>query len=321
MPGNNEAQNPSRGRDENQGERQGPQSNQQRPPQPAREPSQTTEPVGDSSGGRGKVTEVQGPTQSAGAAQISVQNTQQPQAKPQAEPAPERDAQPTTETASVQQGNQAAQPVDTATQGYAESAVEPGWNQTAPQATDTLQEQGIADTGVAVQEYAPQDVGTQVSEVPVGVEQADASWNVAAPENNTDPYVEDVAVEVAPATDPATYGAEVDPTPYDAPAVPTETYEAAAPADAYTETYTEPVARVPAQELEPVQQVATQELETAPQVDNALSGEPAAAQPGEAPTGTEAGVVSPTPESAAQQEVSSTVDATIQQTMGAGGGE
>lgn len=285
--------------------------------------------------------------------------------------------------AARQAANQAAQPVDPATQNYAEPAVDQGWNQTTQQATNVVQDQGVADTGVPVGNYAAHDAGTQVSEVPVGVEEVDSyvqeavgnvSETVTPVENGTDPYadsyvepftepsvepatstyevpgvedatgyveesvqesygqeavdpyVEDVAAEVAPATDPATHGAEVDPASYNAPAVHADTYGAPAPADAYTEdtyteTYTEPAAQVHAQELEPVQQVPAQELEPAPQVDNVLSSEPAAAQPSEAATVADSGAVSPTMGSAAQQEVASTVDASIQQTVTAGGGE
>ena len=280
--------------------------------------------------------------------------------------------------AARQAANQAAQPVDPATQNYAEPAVDQGRNQTTQQATNVVQDQGVADTGVPVGNYAAHDAGTQVSKVPVGVEEVDSyvqeavgnvSETVTPVENGTDPYadsyvepstepsvepatstyevpgvedatgyveesvqesygqeavdpyVEDVAAEVAPATDPATYGAEVDPASYNAPAVHADTYEAPAPADAYTETYTEPAAQVHAQELEPVQQVPAQELEPAPQVDNVLSSEPAAAQPSEAAMVADSGAVSPTTGSAAQQEVAATVDASIQQTVTAGGEE
>lgn len=184
-----------------------------------------------------------------------------------------------------------AQPVETATQSYAEPAVDQEWDPASQKTAGSVQDQGTADGGVPVQDYSAQDASTQASEMVAGVNEVDSDIQGTVgttpeppipPENIADPYA-DPYVEPAPA-----------------------------------ETYTKPTTQVPARQLEPVQQIPTQELAPAPQVANVLQSEPAAAPPSAAPTGVDADAASPAPAQQAQQQAASTVGTVIQQTMSAG---
>ncbi|MGB3682572.1 MAG: hypothetical protein WA990_08800, partial [Rubrobacteraceae bacterium] len=138
-------------------------------------------------------------------------------------------------------------------------------------------------------------------------------------QNAADPYVEDATVDAAPASQPVpervAYGGAVDSTSYEDSAALPETYAAPTP----TETYAEPVTQVPVQQLEPVQQVPTQQLDPAPQAADVLDSGPTVAQPSPDPTNSASGATSPAPAQQAHQQVASTVDTAIQQTIGAEG--